>query len=102
MALQLNRDALRDAGACNLDHYFDTTPNASNGVIDYPNGWQDADSVRVATEKPLALLWLARHKVIPITVVQAKTFVAAAHPDKSFQDLVVEFHRAKGDLTPPP
>lgn len=105
MAFQLIRADLEAAGACHLDYFFDSTPNAQNGVIDYPNGWTDADSTRVATEKPIGLLWLARNKFIPITVPEAKAFVEAAHPGKSFRDLVVAQHNDQHGTTigqPPP
>jgi hypothetical protein len=102
---KLSRRKLKAAGACNLDHFFDEASNAKGGVIVYPNGWQAEDSTRVATERPIGFLWLAQRGLIPVSYRRAKDLIREIHGDKSFIDLVREYHhRARGDspTDPPP
>jgi hypothetical protein len=99
---KLSRRKLKAAGACSLDYFFDTSPGVDGNTIEYPNGWQDADTTRVATDKPIALLWLAQRGLIPISYRKAKDKVKEIHGDKGFLDLVREYHAAANPPAPPP
>ena len=99
---------LRSPAGSSLDDLFDTVPAragvsvAKRGVIEYADGWKDADSTRVATENPIAFLWLAQRKFVPVTYRRAKDLVKAIHGDKSFLKLVSEYHARRNPAAPPP
>lgn len=99
---KLVRRKLEAAGACNLGDLFDRSPKAKKGVIEYPDGWKDEDSTRVATANPIAFLWLAQRQFVPVTYRKAKNLVKEIHGDKTFLNLVSEYHARRNPAAPPP
>jgi hypothetical protein len=101
---KLSRRKLKAAGACSLDYFFDAHPDAHHGVITYPNGWTEAETLRLATDKPVGLLWLAQRGLIPVSYKKAKDKVKEVHGAMTYTELMVEYHRARGTFPaqPPP
>ena len=105
---KLHRGRLKAAGACNLDDLFDTVvarpgvDAVKKGVIEFPDGWKDVNSTRMATENPVAFLWLAQRSIIPVTYRKAKNLVKEIHGEKTFLNLVVEYHKRRNPAAPPP
>lgn len=75
----LTKEACEKAGACSdLSIFFDSHPDAEGGAIVYTEGFA-AEVERLAKEKPIALLWLADHGLVPLSKKDARAAVADAH-----------------------
>lgn len=69
------------AGACpDGDTHF-LLKSGGKDVIEYPNGWQRADSERVARESLRCFLWLVSHRFIPVSAPEARDVVVAVYGD---------------------
>jgi len=66
---KLDLSQITDHSACTTDHFFKKSNGAT--VIEYPNGWQESDSIRVAKESPVSFLWLVSKKLIPVGFLEA-------------------------------
>ena len=70
---KLELQNIADLGPCNLDHFHKKAKGAL--TLEYPNGWQRSDSLRVAKEHPISLLWLVSKRAIPVGFLEANTLL---------------------------
>jgi hypothetical protein len=99
VAFQIRREDLKKCNACRFDAFEAKAGGAD--AITYPNGWQASDTARVALGDPIALLFLALNRLIPITYLEAVNAVKAAH-GKEAHKVVTQFLRQAQPPPPPP
>jgi hypothetical protein len=85
----LKREDLLKAGACTLE-WFDTRSTDGGYTTQYPNGWDQAETDRVATENPIGLLWLVANSLIPINQRTAKEAIERIHGKDGFDAIKKE------------
>jgi hypothetical protein len=90
----IRREDLEKCGACNFDAFNTKAGGNDKNAIVYPNGWQAADTTRVATNNPRELLFLALKGLIPVSYVDAVIAVQAAHGKKA-HEIVSDFRNAR-------
>jgi hypothetical protein len=77
MSFTITLDSLRECGACSTAHFESKAGGAL--ALDYPHGWQPADTERVAVENPVALLWLVSRRLVPVSFSQANAALRKVH-----------------------
>lgn len=85
----LRREQLLKAGACTFE-WFDKRSTDGGYTAEYPNGWDQSETDRVATDNPLGLLWLSVNGLIPIKLSLAKEAILRIHGKERFEQIKSE------------
>lgn len=85
----LKRESLLKAGACSLE-WFDKRSTDGGYTAVYPNGWDQAETDRVATENPLGLLFLLAQGLIPVTRAHVFEAIERIHTKEGFEQIKKE------------
>jgi hypothetical protein len=74
-------DVVRLVGDCGLIEVFDEAvrrQGVTDGVLVYPEGWTDKDTLRVMRRSPRALWLMSRAGLIPVSEKNALRFIVEA------------------------
>lgn len=85
----LKREALLKAGACTFE-WFDKRSTDGGYTAQYPNGWTQEETDRVATENPLGLLFLLAQGLIPVTRAHVFEAIERIHTKGGFERIKKE------------
>lgn len=85
----LRRESLIKAGACTLE-WFDKRSTDGGYTCEYPNGWDQAETDRVATENPLGLLFLLAQGLIPVNRAHVFEAIERIHTKEGFEQIKKE------------
>jgi hypothetical protein len=60
---------LQACSACRLDYFM--KKSNGQGVVEFPDGWQESNTMTITREDPVALFFLVSKGLIPVTVSEA-------------------------------
>lgn len=80
------------AGACRTT-WFQSHADDGADAIEYPNGWQQGDTDKLAEEYPITLMFFSLKKIIPVNFIQVAQAIKKAHGDDKFKAIDDDFKR---------
>jgi hypothetical protein len=87
---QIKLSDIQAAGACRTT-WFHSHADEGADAIEYPNGWQQGDTDKLAEEYPITLMFFSLKKIIPVNFIQVAQAIKKAHGDDKFKAIDADF-----------